>query len=564
MTKRFPMWVQIGGMFIVTIALLGSIMGYAIYHYINTSNQFDKLVTYTAMRALTVREAEDNFHSGLANLRGFLAYGSSDYEKDTRSNLDESLNDIKKFTQESVSETTRADGVKLVKLLEDYISLVEKLITAKKTGDPQLTQLISEGRVYVKNVEDKFEEISKYQAKVLEDGAKKQSEETSATIFSVIVLSSVFVVFIILTALWYSRNLAARISRVSNELGAISQLNLATPPLKISRNDEIGDMAKSLQKMKESLRATVSKVAGNADSLSAASEELNATMSEQLRVVETISTTINEIAAGSVQNTDSITNVSAALEQMSASSEQISANAVEVTNDTHNAVSQADNGINLLEKVVAQNANISNAILEINNSATSLTKGSSEIQGIVEVIRNIAGQTNLLALNAAIEAARAGEAGRGFSVVAEEVRKLAEESAKATGDIEQIISNMSRDIKESVKTVTLVNNEVKQGKQITDETYKVFTVISGKLKSVQDGISQISKAVEESTRGTQDMVNSSQTIGAVAQETSANTQTVAAAIEQQNASMHEVNSNTESLARMAEELKKIAGSFKVN
>lgn len=561
--RRLPMSVQLGSMFFLIAILLCGVLGYAIYNYKETTNSLTKLLTFTAARAVAVRDAEDNFHSGLANLRAFLSYGESQYEKETKDNFAESLEGMIKFTDESTTPETKAEGQKVVTMLKKYVEIVDKLITAKKINDPSLPQLITEAKTYVKETEQKFDELADRQAVFLAEGVKRDTELTNNTIMVVTVLSCLVILVVIAIAFFYSRNLSSRLSRISNEIGIISKLDLTTPALVITRNDEIGDMAKSLQNMKQALQGNVSKIAFNATSLSSASEELSATVTQQLAAIDTISHTVNEIASGSTQNTESITNVSSALGQLSTESHNIESSSSEVSASVSNAVSETKHGMELLEKVVNQNSNIADSIQQINTTASSLTKGSGEIQGIIGMIHGIAEQTNLLALNAAIEAARAGEAGRGFAVVAEEVRKLAEGSAKATEEIDQIIKNMAHDIEESVKTATMATKEVEQGKVVTEATYKAFKVISEKLTSIQIGVSEISSSIKVSASDTQKIVDSAQTISAVAEETSANTETVAAAIEEQNASMHEIKSNAETLASMAEELNAIVHSFKV-
>jgi len=264
-----------------------------------------------------------------------------------------------------------------------------------------------------------------------------------------------------------------------------------------------------------------------------------------------------------VQNTSNIGEISAVIEEVSAGTEEMHATAAHVNDITRDAVNEANQGMKLIHKVVTQNETIEHSMADISKVSESLVKGSGDIQEIVAVIRNIASQTNLLALNAAIEAARAGEAGRGFAVVADEVRKLAEQSATATNHIEEIIRKMTGDIQFTVNVVGKTSTEVLAGKAAADDSQRGFETIVDKLEQARVGMEQINRAVEETARGMQSVVNNVQSISAIAEETGASSQTVAASAEEQNASLHEINSSAEALAKMATGLNEITSRFQM-
>jgi methyl-accepting chemotaxis protein len=322
-------------------------------------------------------------------------------------------------------------------------------------------------------------------------------------------------------------------------------------------------MAEAIISMKQSLRDVVGQVKNSAVALAASSEELTSTVEEQVRTSEVIAQTTGDIALGSAQNTNHIAEISAVIEEITAGAEQMSASAADVNSATQEAVADANQGMQLIRKVVSQNEIIEKSMKDITDVSTSLVRGSSEIQKIATVISNIAGQTNLLALNAAIEAARAGEAGRGFAVVAEEVRKLAEQCGEATKDIGEIIHKMTADIEFSVNVANKANSEVVAGKEVAANTEKGFETIVDKLGYVQSGMEQITHTVEETAKGMQTIVSNVQNISAVAQEASASTHTVASAAEEQNASLNEVTASAEALSKMAGSLNDTIKKFRV-
>lgn len=378
-----------------------------------------------------------------------------------------------------------------------------------------------------------------------------------------LLVSAIIILFALAMGIWYSRNMAARLAHVKTELECIGNLDLTRADVVPKRNDEIGDMGLTMNSMRRQLKQVVQQVHSGSQTLAAASEELSATIEETMRALEHVVTSVEEIAHGATQNADNITTVSATIEEISAGTEEMTANANEVNNGTQTAVEEANRGMVMLGEVVAQNENIGRSMGEITAVTNKLAAASENIKGIVDVINGIAGQTNLLALNAAIEAARAGEAGRGFAVVAEEVRKLAEQSAKATEEIAGIIGSMGEEIAFSVARVETANKDVLSGKETAHRTAEGFKAIIDRLGKVKIGIEQITASVDETAHGTQAMVDNVQSISAVAEETSATSQSVVHATEQQRASMREVNSSAESLATLATEMNQIVGRFKI-
>jgi methyl-accepting chemotaxis protein len=562
--KRLPILLQLISMFGVTILLLLGVLSFSLFQYTNITEGFNTLISHTATRALIINHAHTDFTRALLDMRGFLIYADgAAYVHGYRDNINNSYQEVKKFRESSTLEDTKRESKKLETLLAEYITLGERVIAAKKANDPNLSNITAEGRRLVKEIDTQFMSVSDLQQnKYLYGKAKTLMEQTKRDIKISIVVSMAVLIAVIGIALWYSRNLTRRLTDVKNELVEIGNLNLTTPDVLTTRNDEIGDMGLVIIDMKKSLRRIVRQLQTSADTLAASGEELSATVEEQMRAVETISQSVQGIAAGASQNVDHISGISAALEEISAGAEEISATATEVNTNTQNAVTEADKGMSLLGEVVNQNQTIGQAMAEITAVTAELAKGSESIKGIVDVINGIAGQTNLLALNAAIEAARAGEQGRGFAVVAEEVRKLAEQSQSATENIQEIIFNMAGAMDTAIRTVEKANEEVTRGKTSAENTRKGFEEIVGKLGVVRTGIEQISHAVNETARGTQNMVQSVNEIGTVAGKTSASTETVAAASEQQAASMHEIQSNADSLATIASELNAIARRFR--
>lgn len=561
--KRMTIGTQLSAMFGVTLVLLLVLLGVAVYQFQVATDEYQNMLNGPVQRTMAFQTAQNNYHKGIAEFRGFMAYNNAQYADSVIKELSDSLETVKKVSATTSSATTKQESEKLQASLASYIGDMKQAIAMKKANDPGLISYIGSTRQKTEVIEKQFEEVFKAQSAAMKALVDKQNDKQGLVIKIIIGLSIAVILVVFALIFWYSRNLAKRMNVLRGELLAVSDLDLTRKDVHSTRNDEIGDMAEAVIAMKKALRGIVGQVRNSADTLAASSEELTSTVEEQLRTSEVIAKTAGDIAAGSAQNTNNITGISAVIEEVTAGAEEMNASAAEVNNTTRQAVADAGHGMQLIQKVVAQNETIENSMQEITDVSNSLVKGSAEIQEIITVISSIAGQTNLLALNAAIEAARAGEAGRGFAVVAEEVRKLAEQSANATQHIGEIIRKMTADIGFSVNVVTKANSEVAAGKEAAANTAKGFEAIVDKLGQAQAGIGQISHAIEETAKGMQEIVSNVQSISAVSEETSASTQTVAAAAEEQNASLNEVTASAEALAKMATELNAIINKFKI-
>ena len=563
--KRNPISIQLASMFALVSVLFISVMAFALYQFKQAGEETEIIVNQTVSRMIIVKNAQTEFTRALLDMRGYLFYtDGAAFEQGYHNKISKSLAMVQEVKPQLVLPEAKQEAEQIEKLLNDYIEYANtRLLPARKVNDPRWLQIAGEGRTMVQGIDAHFLKLSEIQQRYLDERGMAVLESSKKNSSLATAASGLIVLLVAGLVFWYSRSISRRLAIVSQDLVQVGNLDLTGQDLQPKSNDEIGDMSLATNAMRKSLKAFVRQITDNSQTLAASSEELSASVGEHLRAVDTVAQSINDIAAGATQNADNISNISATLEEISAGSQQISAGASEVNTSTQNAVSEAGHGMGMLEQLVIQNESINRSMSEITVVTTHLSEGSEKIKGIVDVINGIAAQTNLLALNAAIEAARAGEAGRGFAVVADEVRKLAEQSGSATKDIAGIIANMGGEINTAVATVGRANKEVIKGKEVALSTQQGFKIIIEKLEGVKTGVEQIAVAVDETSKGTQTMVTSVENISSIAHTTSSNAETVAASSEEQSAGMHEISTNVVNLSNLAADMMEVVKKFKI-
>lgn len=329
------------------------------------------------------------------------------------------------------------------------------------------------------------------------------------------------------------------------------------------KNNEIGDLARDFTIMVASLREMIEKVRDTTDNVSSASEELAAGAEETSRSVEHVTMAIQEVSTGSERQVTGVAVGADAIHRMSERVSEISGHVAEVSQSMSDAATASAKGNESVINVTQQIFEIQLTVDRLSEIIASLNTQSSEIGGIVDLIRNIAKQTNLLALNASIEAARAGEHGKGFAVVADEVRKLASESGESAERIGNLITGMQGIVAQSLEVMDQAKENVNGGILAVDTSGRSFSRINRAIKAVSRKMNDVTGTTDHLNNDADAVVEAIEDIASISEQAASNTETISAAAEEQLASMQEVSSAATDLTRLAEQLQQLVSRFKV-
>ncbi|ACL77524.1 methyl-accepting chemotaxis protein [Ruminiclostridium cellulolyticum] len=347
------------------------------------------------------------------------------------------------------------------------------------------------------------------------------------------------------------------------ELLANGDFTVNIPEHSQKRKDELGKLAISFSTMIQNFKTIITQITEASDKVAASSQEFYASGEQVGKAAEDVGNTILEISAGAEEQSSMIdsalSNLRNLLNQINVvntSTYNMQETTVHMIGDIAIGSKTAAESIDSINNLKADTEGVSKVIFNLGNT-------SNQIGQIIELISGIAEQTNLLALNAAIEAARAGEAGRGFSVVADEIRKLAEESADASGRIAKLIVEVRSGVDTAVNKMDSSIKSVNSSVKAIQENGDTFTLISKQAEQLKDIVANVTQSVEIMTESSREFEHTMQEINQTSQEFAANSEGVSAASEEQIALTEEIVSSSKAMAEMSEELSNLIKNFKL-
>lgn len=383
-----------------------------------------------------------------------------------------------------------------------------------------------------------------------------------ALLWRQLIVAMIAMVLVIIGIFFYTRFITNNINEVKRLSVLMADGDLRAQ-MTINSRDEFGMMGHNFNTMINNLRKLLHKITDNSQQVAASAQQLTASAQETAKATENITITIQDISASVADQVVYTSKTNSSVNEISTKIIHINNEMQMVTDITNAATSKAGEGHKVVGHVIQQMNLIENKISTATEVVNVLGNKSREIDNIISLITNIAGQTNLLALNAAIEAARAGEQGRGFAVVADEVRKLAEQSEAAAKQISSIIREIQKETNTTVKVMGESTSSVQEGIVMVHKAEKTFAEIAQAIQTIAAQAQRISNDITGISNDSVVIVQSVTSIAHSIEETSGSTQSVAATTEEQNAAMEEIQAAATVLAKMAEELDENINQFKL-
>lgn len=331
----------------------------------------------------------------------------------------------------------------------------------------------------------------------------------------------------------------------------------------LSREDEVGAIANSFQNVITNLRDMIKSIDTSANNLAASSEEMTATATQSSQSAEEVAETIDQLAKGATEQASNTTQGNEMLIELGRLVESDRSNIEKIAGLIDDVNNKVNDGLNIVKVLSEKTEDAGAASMVVMESIDKTNNSSNTIGEASGLIASIAEQTNLLALNAAIEAARAGEHGKGFSVVAEEIRKLAEQSTESTKNIDVMVTSLKSDSQLAV-------GKMQEAKEIVGEQTVSVGDTSNKYQEIAESMTNViailhdieASSLQIQTRN-EAVLNTIQELSAIAEENAASTEQAAAAMQQQTASIIEISDASEDLAQVAQELQTLISQFKL-
>ncbi|MGF7059814.1 methyl-accepting chemotaxis protein [Brassicibacter mesophilus] len=379
---------------------------------------------------------------------------------------------------------------------------------------------------------------------------------------TLVIIVLAILVTIILTS-FTAKKFSAPIENLALIADEIAKGDL-TKRVKVTSTNEIGYLENAFNKMLDSLYKVISSVNQAVNNFKSNVENLNESAGLTVEASVEISKIVEQVASGTDKQLKSVEDAIGIVESITNNVKNVDENAQSILMATSEASMIAKEGSKDIEQTKVTMDSIADKVNQSANQIDSLTEHTNQIGKIITFIDNISKQTNLLALNAAIEAARAGEYGRGFTVVAEEIRALAEQTLEASRNIVNIINEIQTEVKLVSKSMEEGIAEVNKGNQVIDKTTKSFSNIVDETDKVFKGVEDFAVIVEELSENMKVIESSISQVSAISQETASGTQTVLASTEEQQSAIHQINQSAEELNEMAEKLEDMIKEFKID
>lgn len=392
--------------------------------------------------------------------------------------------------------------------------------------------------------------------------AKELTKDADKITYTIVLIILAILAVFVLVSFIIGNTISRPIKKLSGAIDEFGKGDL-TKTFESKSKDETGKMAISLNQMAKNLRSTMTSVNKAVKDITASSTDLASVSQESGAAIEELSSQVETISMNTLSAAVSVEEVTKGVEEISNQSQKIADSSKELESIAKSTLESSIKGKDSIKSIAASINEVVKQSQSNETDVKSLAENAGSIEKIVNTINGITEQTNLLALNAAIEAARAGDAGKGFAVVAEEIRKLAEESKKATHEINDILTVIKEKSESANKATSVTAGMIKNIDSETQNTFKQFEDIEKKVQNINTMINNLSHSIEEQSLSTQEITNAINNVAKTVKEISDQVKDANSAISNQSSGAQQVSSSASILAELSDKLLEQISSFKV-
>ncbi|MEK4627441.1 MAG: methyl-accepting chemotaxis protein [Solibacillus sp.] len=448
---------------------------------------------------------------------------------------------------------------------ENFNSAANLMLNAYQAGETEhaieiVNTQLQEANVNILNTANTIVEYQQVQL----DKITKETEvamTTSKAVSAIALIISIIIAIILVV--FVRKTIVKPLEQVVDAANLIADGNLNVNDISVKTKDEIGQLAAVFNKMKGNLSGLIRNIQMNVEHLSASAEELSASTEEVTATTEDVTQRVSNTASAAQGSMQGSVESARAMEETAMGVQRIAEATQTLHTSAMDASESAKHGGEVILKAQSQMQTINDSTNSLNTLVQKLSLQTEEIGNITKVITDITDQTNLLALNAAIEAARAGEQGKGFAVVADEVRKLAEQSKNSANSIVALTNDIKADTVNVEQAVSDSLLSVADGVKIIHEAGDSFHTITNAVEKITNQIEEISATSEEISASAEQVTASVNEIANGASDAASNLEMIAASMEEQTATMEQVNDVAVSLSENANDLQVEIQKFQV-
>ena len=530
---------------------------------INKQNNDIQQVFEEEMSLLIVdKNLANNMAERMNLLQAYIISKDESYLETFNSRIDESI----ALENEFLSHSNSPDAQAIIDRKIEWGMATDTVIEAMEGNNfafadmTMLNDVIPLGEALIVD----FNELATNREAEMQQIAQEVDDAGRMMVINLIVVAVLTIILGIGIALFASNQISKPIKQLKERMQIMAGGDLSSEPLVVTSQDEIGELMAAANEMSTQTAEVLRDASAISATTSSHSEELTQATLEVKSGAEQIATTMQEMASGSETQAETASELAVMMDSFVKIIEDANATSNDAKTNSDHILEMSASGQDLMNNSTEQMKKIDNVVNEAVEKMFGLNTQTNEISKLVEVIKDVADQTNLLALNAAIEAARAGEHGKGFAVVADEVRKLAEQTSNSVKDITSFVQTIQNESYSVMDSLGAGYKEVTEGSAQIKQTGIMLRSINDEISQIATGVTKITANLDDIMAYSKEMDVSIGDIASVSEESAAGVEETSAASQEISGSMDEVSASAAQVSELAEELNGLVQHFKLS